>query len=565
MTEAIRTKYQYLTDQRWFTRTFEILPGALTWSFLIGPIILSFFFPLYVSYFIIAFDLLWLLKSMRMSTYLVRGYRRLRHHQSLNWLERLKWLEDPETYIKSTDRRIQDLLRHHPGARRRFFWNRADSKQRRTYVQALADLADLKEIESHKTAIMSPGSIYHLVIIATYNETRDILESTINSLLDADYPPEQMMVVIAYEGRGGDAVKISSQDLIKQYGSRFAYASAIMHPDNIPGELRGKGANISYAARQATEHILGQGIDPEQVVVTTLDADNKPDRQYFSYLTYVYALDPNRIHKSYQPVPMFLNNIWDAPAPMRIIAAGNSSFIIMEMMRPHRLRNFSAHAQPLRALIETDYWSVTSIVEDGHQFWRSYFIFNGDYSVVPLYIPIYQDAVLAENYSKTFKAQYLQLRRWAWGISDFSYVVSHSIRNNNIPLTSKLAQAGRLLEGHISWSTTVLLITFVAWLPLYLNPKFSQFGLAHQLPVIASRLQSVALVGLFIMASITFLSLPPRPKRYGKRRTVAMISQWLLFPVTGIVFNALAAIDSQTRLMLGRYLGFNVTVKSRRK
>ncbi|HEX7259435.1 MAG TPA: glycosyltransferase family 2 protein [Candidatus Saccharimonadia bacterium] len=565
MTEAVRTKYRYATDQRWFIRMLEIIPGAITWTLLIGPIILSFFLPIYVSYFIIAFDLFWLLKALRMSTYLVRGYRRLRDHQALNWRERLNWLEDPEKHIKAIDRRIQDLLRRYPKVQRRFFWNRSHTKQRRGYVQALSDLSSLKEIESHQTAIMPPSSICHLVIIATYNESRDVLEPTVKSLLEADYPSERMIVVIAYEERGGQAVKETAEDLIASYGKRFNYASAIMHPDNRPGELRGKGANITYAARQATADIIERGIDPEHVVVTTLDADNKPDPQYFAYLTYVYALDPNRVHKSYQPIPMFLNNIWDAPAPMRVIAAGNSFYQIMEMMRPHRLRNFSSHAQPLRALIETDFWSVTSPVEDGHQFWRSYFIFNGDYAVVPLYIPIYQDAVLAETYPKTFKAQYIQLRRWAYGISDFSFVVRNCIRNNKIPLGSKLIQTGRLLEGHISWATAVLLITFVAWLPLFLNPQFSQYGLAHELPVIASHLQSIALIGLFVMASISIISLPPRPERYGHRRSLAMVAQWLLFPITGIVFNALAAIDSQTRLMLGRYLGFNVTVKSRRK
>ncbi len=566
MSESVqtKTKYKYLTDQWWFIRVLEIIPGLLTWTLLVGPIVLSFFLPVYISYFIIAFDLYWLMKALRMSTYLVRGFRRLRHHQAVNWRERLNWLEDPQKQIKSTDRRIQDLLRRYPRVQRRFFWSRSSAKQRTIYRNALSDLATLKEIEAHQTAIMLPHNIHHLVIIATYNESRTVLEPTVKALLEADYPPERIMVVIAYEERGGGEVKQTAKDLIASYGSRFGYAAAIMHPDNLPGEMRGKGANITFAAREATREIIKNGMDPEQVVVTTLDADNKPDTQYFSYLTYVYALDPNRIHKSYQPIPMFLNNIWDAPAPMRVIAAGNSFFQIMEMMRPHRLRNFSSHAQPLRALIETDYWSVTSPVEDGHQFWRSYFIFNGDYAVVPLYIPIYQDAVLAETYFKTFKAQYIQLRRWAYGISDFSYVVRNCIRNNKIPLGSKLVQTGRLLEGHVSWATAVLLITFVAWLPLFLNPQFSQYGLAHELPVIASHLQSIALIGLFVMASISIISLPPRPSRYGHRRSLAMVAQWVLFPVTGIVFNALAAIDSQTRLMLGRYLGFNVTAKSRR-
>ena len=123
---------------------------------------------------------------------------------------------------------------------------------------------------------------------------------------------------------------------------------------------------------------------------TSLDysaVDATASTNYFTYLTYLYATDPNRTHKSYQPIPMFYNNIWDVPAPMRVIATGNSFWLLMETMRPHRLGNFAAHAQPLKALIDTDYWSVTTIVEDGHQFWRTYFAYDGDQQVVPVFTP----------------------------------------------------------------------------------------------------------------------------------------------------------------------------------
>jgi hypothetical protein len=235
-------------------------------------------------------------------------------------------------------------------------------------------------------------------------------------------------------------------------------------------------------------------------------------------------------------------------------------------MRPYRMRNFAAHAQSLQTLIDTDYWSVTSIVEDGHQYWRTFFTYNGDHQAQPMYIAVYQDAVLAESYLRTFHMQYLQLRRWAWGISDFAYVVRQSLKNREIAWSNKLLQIWRLFEGHFSWATAPLILTFAAWLPLYLNSKFANESLlAHQLPIIASRIMNVAMIGLFVTIVISLISLPPRPPRYRRTRFVWMVLQWIMMPIIAIVFSAFAAIDAQTRLMIGKYQDFRVTEKAVKK
>ena len=57
--------------------------------------------------------------------------------------------------------------------------------------------------------------------------------------------------------------------------------------------------------------------------------------------------------------------------------------------------------------------------------------------------------------------------------------------------------------------------------------------------------------------------LPPRPARYKKIRTIGMLIQWFLMPVTALVYSSLSAYYSQTRLMLGRYMTkFDVTEKA---
>jgi len=336
-----------------------------------------------------------------------------------------------------------------------------------------------------------------------------------------------------------------------------------MHPADMPGEVVGKGGNITYAGRLLKKYLAAQKIDPLRVLVTTLDSDTRPDKQYFGVLTYTYCSTEDPLRSAYQPIPVYSNNIWDAPAPMRVIATGNTFWNIVLSLRPHALRNFSAHAQPMAALIDTDFWSVRTIVEDGHQFWRSYFRYDSDYEVYPIYVPIYQDAVLAPTFRRTVKAQFLQIRRWAWGCTDIAYVFYNGfLKPNKIPRHRMIAKFFRLLEGHISWSTAPLILILGGLVPFFLNP---QSYLANQLPQVASRLQTVAMVGILVSLYLSMRSLPPKPARYKRRRTFWMAIQWVYLPLTSIVFSSFAAINSQMRLMFKRYLGFVVTEKAVKK
>jgi hypothetical protein len=549
-----------LVDRRWFIRLAEIFPGAVTWLTLLLPVLLSLVRPVWVAYFIIAFDLYWMIKSFRLSVNLVRGYRRLHLAQKVDWNARLEWLKAPLAYLQQTQAELADLTAKHPEVMRKLWWR--DTAARKHYRALKASEEQLRVLVDHKRTILDPDKLYHAVILATYNESIDILEPSVRAMTEVDFPLEQLMLVIAYEERGGAQTESNALELARRYGDKFGLCMAVKHPDGMLGEVRGKGGNITYAGRELTKEVQRRGIDPEHVIVTTFDSDHRASKNYFSYLSYLYATDPNRVHKSYQPIPMFYNNIWDAPAPMRVIATGNSFWLLMETMRPHRLRNFAAHAQSLAALIATDYWSVSSIVEDGHQFWRTYFAFDGDHEVVPVFTPVYQDAVLAQTYLRTFKVQFLQLRRWAWGVSDVPYVVRHALTNHRIPWSNKLVQFGRLMEGHISWATAPLILTFVAWLPLYLNRQFSYQALAHNLPIITSRILTLASVTIALTILISVISLPPRPERYRRVRYLSMIWQWALMPVTSMCFSAFAAINAQTRLMFGRYLEFYVTEKA---
>jgi cellulose synthase/poly-beta-1,6-N-acetylglucosamine synthase-like glycosyltransferase len=509
-------------------RAFEILPGALTWTILFLPAILGVISPKLTAYFVIAYLLLWFVRTIGLTLRSFQGWNHMNEHKALPWS---KLNQDLESLLPNTENAPKWHFRN---------------------LERIGKYMSKKRVK--------PNEVIHAIIIATYNESREILEPTIKSVLSADYDMKNVVVFLAYEERGGADVEKRANQLMKEYSHKFMHAEATKHIDQ-PGEVIGKGGNITFAGRELKKFLEKKKIDPKRVIVTTLDADNRPDKQYFQALTYTFCSTEQPKYVSYQPIPIFLNNIWDAPAPMRVIATGNSFWNIILSMRPHMLRNFSSHAQPMEALIDTDFWSVRTIVEDGHQYWRTFFRYDGKHDVYPIYVPIYQDAVLTENYKKTLKAQFIQVRRWAWGASDIAYVAYLGFfRKNRIPKGRLISKLARLIEGHLSWSTAPLILLLAAYPPFIFNPDSY---IANQLPQVASQLQRVAMVGILGSLYLSMRSLPPKPERYKRRRTFWMVLQWVYLPLTTIVYSAIAAIYSQTRLMLGWYIGkFDVTEKA---
>lgn len=520
----------YEKDRRGHYRFFEILPGSLSWLLLLTPVILSIVDVTLAVFFILGYLLIFFVRSLAYSTRAIIGYLTMRRQLKLDWQGLIADVEAGQVIGPS-------------------------AKRPKWHVNAL------KRLKADEADRPKPSELLQAVIIATVNESREVLEPTIQAVADADYDPKKIILVMAYEARAGQESEDRVNQLLELYKDKFHHAMAVKHPADIPGEVIGKGGNVTHAGRQLKKYLKKEQIDPARVVVTTLDADNRPHRLYFAALSYLYCVVPDPLKASYQPLPMFTNNIWDAPTLMRVIAVGNNLFYIVGTQRQHQSRNFSAHAQSMRALIDMDFWSVRTVVEDGHHFWRSYFHFDGDYRVYPLSIPIYQDAVLAEGYLKTVKAQFYQLRRWTYGASDIAYVADKGFyRKNKANKFDVFSKFMYLLQNHVNWATSAILVLGAAFIPPLLHP---QSLAANELPLIASRVQRLGLAGLLVMIYVSLLTLPPRPARYKRRHSVMMIAQWVFLPVTGIAFGCLAAFNSQTRLMFKWYLSrFDVTEKA---
>ena len=521
-------------------RFFEMVPALLSYGTILLIIALSFFSPLLATVVILGLIITMLVKAVGIAIHTIGGHRRLQEAQSIDWRDRLNQLEDPVTSYE---------------ARKGVALKKLSTKVHRQNLERLAANPD---------KFPKPSSIYNAVIVATYNESYEVLRPTIQSIADTTYDNSHLIVTIAYEARGGQATKATVDRLAKEFSGVFKAFHTVEHPADMPDEVIGKGGNITYAGFFLKDWCKNQGIAYEDVIITTLDSDNRPHATYFDYVTYEYIVHEDRKQYSYQPVSLFLNNIWDAPAPMRVIATGNSFWNIISSMRPHLLRNFASHSQPMSALVDMDFWSTRTIVEDGHHYWRSYFHFDGNYAVMPIYVPIYQDAVLSDTYKETLKAQFVQIRRWAYGSSDIPYVATRVLsRKRTVPFWAGFTRLVRLIDSHVTWASLAVIVAFGSWVPLLINQEAARNIAAHQLPVVVSNIQRFAMIGLFITVFLSLKMLPPRPERYKRRHSVFMVLQWVLMPFTSIIYNSFAAFNAQTHLLLGRYLDkFDVTEKA---
>jgi hypothetical protein len=521
-------------------RFFEMLPAILSYGMILLLVILSLVSPLAAAIYLLLVIITVLIKAVGIAAHTVTGRNQLDRAQNVNWHGRLLQLEDP---VVSYDK--ERHLRSHS-----FGFD--------------AHKENLRLIAAAPGVFPKPSSLYNAVIIAAYNEAYEVIEPTVQSVADTTFDNKKIILVLAYEERGGQEIEKTALALQKKFGNTFREFLIVKHPKDLPNEIVGKGGNITYAGLHLKSWVDQHHIDYKDIIITTLDSDNRPHATYFDYVTYEYIVHEDRKHLSYQPVALFMNNIWDVPAPMRVIATGNSFWNIISSMRPHTLRNFASHSQPMDALVEMNFWSTRSIVEDGHQYWRSYFYFGGNYAVTPIYVPIYQDAVLSDTYRRTLKAQFIQLRRWAYGASDIPYAATRILsRNRNVPLGGGIARLLRLIDGHVTLASISVLVAIGGWVPLLINSQAARDISAHQLPEVISGIQRIALLGLLITVFLGFKMLPPRPARYKRRRTLWMVLQWCLMPVTAIVYGTASAFNAQTHLLLGKYLDkFDVTEKA---
>ncbi|MFH1894321.1 MAG: glycosyltransferase family 2 protein [Patescibacteria group bacterium] len=523
--------------ERALFRFFEILPGAATWLTFLLAILLSWKKPVWVAIFVIVFVIYWFARNIYFFFHLSGCYKKMAENEKINWLARLDELKTPclPTGMENCPSTLLGT----------------------TSSSLSLGVEDLSPSKGWR-------NIYHLVIIPMYQEPLAVLREVFLALTNCDYPKDKMIVVLACEERVKEEVEKTALDIEKEFSGKFFNFLITWHPSGLLGEISGKGSNENWASKRAKEMIDSLKIPYDRIVYSCFDADTVVFLKYFSCLTYYYLTVKNPTRCSFQPIPLFINNIWQAPPVSRIFAFSASFWEMMCQERPEKLITFSSHSMSFSALVDIDFKQANVVSDDSRIFWQCFFKYDGKYEVIPLYYPVSMDANAAPSFRKTVKNVYLQQRRWAYGVGDIAYFLFGSLKNKKIALSKKISLGFTIFENYWSWATSSVLLFFLGWLPIILGVEnFKQTLFSYNLPIFTRNILTLAMMGLVGSIYFSIVLLPPKPIQFGRKKYLFFILEWFLIPIILIFFYALPAIDSQTRWMLGKYLGFWPTPKIR--
>jgi cellulose synthase/poly-beta-1,6-N-acetylglucosamine synthase-like glycosyltransferase len=521
-------------------RVLECIPGILSWGTLLGLVVLSALLPSVAAAIMLTFLYYWLIRIIYYAVFLVIAFGRLWVEGHTDWMARVRDLYAPEL----------PELRSVRGFRRR-----RSLRLHRRVKQSVA---------AGELALPPLDAVRQLVIVPVYSESREVVEPGIRAIAQSDFPSDRITFILAVEERSPEWVKEYAEELHREYASAFERFMITIHPDGVPGEVKAKGANATFAAKQAELYFNANGIDYENVIVSCFDADTVPGRDYFACLTYSFLACPERTRASFQPIPLYDNNIWRVPFYARVLEMGSSVFQLVESTNHDLLVSFSSHSSSFRALVDADYWPVDLIPDDSAIYWKSLIEFDGDFRVVPIPTTLSMDASEASSFWQTFVNTYKQKFRWAWGVENVPIAARGILKSARMHLTTKVKYIVKLFDTYFIWATWPFLLTILGWLP----PIFGRLLNIDALAVfnfgrITPLIFQLASVNIILMIGISAFFIFRSEQQVPLRRKLLYPLEWVLLPIVTVFFSGIPALHAQTRLLLNRPLEFWASEKRR--
>jgi len=415
--------------------------------------------------------------------------------------------------------------------------------------------------KKYKKSNLKIDDLYHWVIIPTFQDPYDMLKDSFESIKNSKYDNKKIIVTLAGEENDLENFRKIEEKFLTEYKDVFYFINTTIHPKNIEWELPWKWSNVSYSAKQTYRKILSMGINPENVLVSVMDSESVVQDIYFITLSLEYCiLDENMRDKTiFQPMLFLFNRFFNAPFFSKVIALSTTFYILAASIKWIWTRAQAVQAQSLKSLLFTNFYSSETITEDGHQYYRTYCAFDGNFQVHPIYTYVLLEPVIWKTFFESLKLQYNQIKRWAHGMLDFPYIVLCLIENKKLPKFRTFYEIFWLLEVSVLWSSLQFILFMWTIFFSFLWGKYS-----HLLQIITF----ISLIVLLILMVVTFMFLPWKIL-WKKTLVIYEIVKYTVFSFTIMwpllfILSWVPALHSQLLILIWKPMWkFNVTKKYR--
>ncbi|KAL2853504.1 Frag1/DRAM/Sfk1 family-domain-containing protein [Aspergillus pseudodeflectus] len=287
------------------------------------------------------------------------------------------------------------------------------------------------------------SDMIHAIVIPNYKEDTEMLRATLATLARHPRARSQYEVYLAMEQKEAES-EHKAAALIQEFQSFFCDIQATFHPENVPGEASGKGANENFAVRRIRAIHRG---DPN-VVVTIMDADTLLWEDYFTEICRIHHQhghhddddDDDASHTIYTCPIIFDRNSRRTTFLVRCMDI-LWSWVCISSMYPGSCISVpvSIYSLPLALIELVDGWDTdhTAIGEDFHMMLKCFFKTRADLITRTIPIPASQCNIASAGEQKgwlcsvagTCHARYRQGLRHMWGGAlDFGYAVRQALR-----------------------------------------------------------------------------------------------------------------------------------------
>ncbi|GAN11727.1 conserved hypothetical protein [Mucor ambiguus] len=291
-------------------------------------------------------------------------------------------------------------------------------------------ITSVEELEEMETSLnpYDDSHFIHAFIVPNYAEPEALLRDTIKRLANHKNAQTNYVIILAMEASELNYDQ-KSNNLADYFKDSFLQFIVTAHPADIPGETRGKGSNVAYAARHGCAQMLQHGIDRRRVILTVSDSDSSIPELYTKEVEKAFNKAEDPYFLLFAPPIFFSRNCYEVPAAVRMTDITWSAMVMSSLSNSRGL-SFPCSTYSLSMVLaeRVGYWDTDadSVGEDMHMMLKCFFKTDGLARCCPIFVPINLTNVQTPGYLANMNARFVQAKRHYNGIADLAYTLRNS-------------------------------------------------------------------------------------------------------------------------------------------